>query len=430
MAPRERTRSKPITREEHIFHINNVEHTKKTLDNAVLKEKITSDDAFLIESYISERKATKHLSPGRVNKILYTLISWRQFIGPFRQNNILDIYRGIDSIKTGNYTFTLNSREVTGKYMQNTMSDHVRILKPFYLWLIEEEISSIPEKKLKAISPPAQDTMTKEASDMLSKEEVTAIIDSCTWSRDRALIHVLYEGGFRIGELGKLTWRDIKFDQTGVAVNVNAKTMKPRYIRLVLSRHSLAQWKADHPYPDDPTAPVFLTRDGKPVTYSGLAKQIQRLVKRAGIERRVTPHIFRHSRITHLIQDGLSESVIKLMMWGDVSTDMFKTYMHLTGSDIDRAVNEMHGIKDPEVDHEPKGLKPQQCMACYYINGPTQLFCGQCGAELNPKAVTEKVSLVGVLHKFVSKMSAEELAEVRDEIKRYEELKKLENMKK
>jgi len=43
--------------------------------------------------------------------------------------------------------------------------------------------------------------------------------------------------------------------------------------------------------------------------------QLKRLAKRAGIERHITPHIFRHSRITHLIKENVSESVIKLMMW-------------------------------------------------------------------------------------------------------------------
>ncbi|MDP3397179.1 MAG: tyrosine-type recombinase/integrase [Methanoregula sp.] len=52
---------------------------------------------------------------------------------------------------------------------------------------------------------------------------------------------------------------------------------------------------------------------------------MQRIVQWAGITKHVTPHLFRHSRITHIRNDGVQESVIKMMMWGTVNTTMFET---------------------------------------------------------------------------------------------------------
>ncbi len=46
-------------------------------------------------------------------------------------------------------------------------------------------------------------------------------------------------------------------------------------------------------------------------------------VKWTGIAKKIAPHIFRHSRVTHLINQGMKESVIKLMMWGNLITDTF-----------------------------------------------------------------------------------------------------------
>ena len=71
--------------------------------------------------------------------------------------------------------------------------------------------------------------MTKTAADLLTPDEVGAFIRSCKSVRDLAFYMALYEGGFRVGELGKLTWGQVKFDEYGVAINVDFKTGKPRY---------------------------------------------------------------------------------------------------------------------------------------------------------------------------------------------------------
>jgi len=196
---------------------------------------------------------------------------------------------------------------------------------------------------------------------------------------------MLYEGGFRISELGNLTWGDVKFDNNGVVVNTNAKTMKPRYIRLTMSRQYLATWKADYPFSPDPEAVVFITNRKEAITYDGVRRQILYITERAGITRKITPHLFRHSRITHLIQQGVSESVIKLMMWGSVKTDMFETYAHLTGTDIDRAMFELNGIKEPGK-AKPEKLEARQCPNCYEISGPLTNFCPKCGNQLTEEA--------------------------------------------
>jgi site-specific recombinase XerD len=61
-------------------------------------------------------------------------------------------------------------------------------------------------------------------------------------------------------------------------------------------------------------SPVFVTWEKSVPEYQSMRKQIERLAVRAGISHPITPHTFRHSRITHLIQEGVNESVIKLMM--------------------------------------------------------------------------------------------------------------------
>jgi integrase len=63
--------------------------------------------------------------------------------------------------------------------------------------------------------------MGKTVADLLTPDEVSSLIGGCHPIMDRSLIALLYEGGFRIGDLYQLTWGAISFDSYGVVVNIN-----------------------------------------------------------------------------------------------------------------------------------------------------------------------------------------------------------------
>lgn len=102
-------------------------------------------------------------------------------------------------------------------------------------------------KKVRAIRPPSKDTVTKKASDPLTPEEITQIIHACKKSVDRALIMLLYEGGFRIGEVAQMTWEDLSFNNGGVATSIKFKTAFARHIRAHMCTQYLLNWRADYP---------------------------------------------------------------------------------------------------------------------------------------------------------------------------------------
>jgi site-specific recombinase XerD len=364
------------------FHQIKADYPERSFAKALREGKITERDITLIRSFIAEMQSSRNTSTKRTYKQTYTLVGWRRFIGPFEQNDMAELYAGISALKSG------TSKRGQG-FKKNTIADHIVILKQFYLWLVENEYTKIPEKKIKALKTPKSETMTKVASDLLTTEEVTAMVNSCTRSCDRAIIMMLYEGGFRIGEIGAMNWGDLTFDKWGVIVNVNFKTNKPRYIRLVMARESLAKWKNDYPAkPVENNMPVFITEHQTALTHGSVAMQLKRLAKRAGIERHITPHIFRHSRITHLIKENVSESVIKLMMWGSLTTNMFQTYAHLTGKDIDNEILRTYGITESEGGEAMNEIRmePRQCPHCKLINGPVAEFCNSCGRSLTEVA--------------------------------------------
>lgn len=357
------------------FHCFKTDYADRAIAHAIQNSQITQDDAGLISAFISERRITNTISLKRAQKITSNLITLRRFINPYRENSITDIYRGIEKLNS-----SLSKRGTP--FSQNSRVDIIHICKQFFLWLIENEEIKLPEKKIHAIKLPRK-ISTIKASNLITGDEVLALISACMTSRDRAMISTLYEGGFRVGEIGELRWGALKFDGTGVIVNVTFKTDKPRYIRLVMSKEHLIKWKSDYPEEFTEDAFVFLNERRNPMTYPAVARQISRLATRAGITKHITPHLFRHSRTTHLLQQGVSESIIKLMMWGSVDSRMLINYAHLTGADIDREICNLYGIEISTTQVSGDTLVPRICPHCKEINSPVSSFCHICGHWLD-----------------------------------------------
>jgi len=337
---------------------------------------ITKDDVALIKEFITEKKASSGIGLSRVNKITYTLVHWRRFLPEYRGMTIADVYEGIDAMKNG-----ISTRGTPFK--QNTKHDFVRILKQFLTWLIESDYTTLPEKKVRRIRVPGTDPMTKTAAQLLTPEEVQQLYKACYRSYDRAMLTMIYEGGLRIGEVAQLRWKDLTFNRNGIVVNVNFKTNVPRYVPIIAGKEYITQWRMDYPGVPEDEAPVFINYRGTLLRNEAAIAQLQRLGERAGITKRLTPHLFRHSRITHMVQEGVPESVIKLIMWGSIHSKMLQTYAHLTGKDIDREMRRVYGLEDREEKGAKSILEPHICPHCHMIMPPAAEYCAICGESLN-----------------------------------------------
>ena len=399
------------------FHINNTSYGIKALERWKEKGNITPEDAILIEDYLIRRRADKDLSQGRVNKIMFTLLSWRRFVPEFTKNTIKDIHKGIDALKNGH---NMKRDDGNYQYSKNFVYDTVTIIKPFYVWLLETgqlpmnkedliedkkdshrytklELRDIALAKIRSIKRPKRDLMTKTVADILTEEEIKKMVEACESSRDRALLMLLFDGGFRIGELGKLTWGQISFDKYGAVVNVDEKTGKPRYVRLLAGAPYLAKLKDDYPFDPSGNNLVFVSHQKNPINYNAMYRQVRRIAERAGIKKKVHPHIFRHTRITNLIEKGIPESIIKSMMWGSLTTDMFACYSHLSNQSIDNALLEQAGIIRTEHLEKIDVLSPRQCPSCHLINSPTSRYCSQCGKPLTEDEIKSQSEIMTLI---------------------------------
>ena len=381
------------------FHLSDAQVSKNTHSlyaRSIEDGRVCIQDVDLIREFVNELAGK--ISVGREYKLVDSLILNREYFPPYDSCSTADVQEGIRNL--------IHAVDAEGKprYKQNTRTDRVKIAKRFFLWMCENGYGkNLNEKKIQKIRPPSPDKMTKTAAQILTEEEIQRMLEAANNSRDRALLSVLYEGGLRASELGDLTWGELRFTSWNVVLNTAGKTGKPRYVPLVLSRPYLAQWKND--YPGDATNPeayVFVTlrsakrhgREYPPLTYATVYYLLQTLAELAGIEKHITPHIFRHSRVTHLLQQRTPLTHVCKMMWGNLDTKQIQTYAHLVNEDMDDYIADLYGIQREgaeEREEDMNVLEPRQCKNCGHINAPTQNYCGICGDPLTDNAKEQAV---------------------------------------
>jgi integrase/recombinase XerD len=268
----------------------------------------------------------------------------------------------------------------------NTQRKHIILTKSFCEWLVNSELNTLLKiPGIKAIKPTPADKMTKTAGQMLSTVEVDKIITAGKNTRDRCLLSVLSESGMRPFECLRLKWGELKIDDFGVIINVSGKTNIPRFIRLVHSSPYVAAWRNDHPSPTD-TAFIFTSLKspaaGERITHSALKKILRLAVARAGVKK-ASPYLLRHSSVTRMLEEGYSDSTIRMVHWGSQTTNMLGTYGHVSATAIDAEILGMAGIKNLD----KKERKPvNQCPKCSRIVKPDDQFCPTCAGALSDVA--------------------------------------------
>lgn len=220
----------------------------------------------------------------------------------------------------------------------------------------------------------------KLPEDILTPEEVKALADAAINLRDRALILLLYESGARAGELIGLNIKDVTFDKYGACLILSGKTGMRR-VRVIDCVPDLKNWLNNHPRGRDPNAPLFLELRGKfnhLGNHATLANILKALKRRSGITKRVYPHLFRHSRATHLAKD-FTEQELKVIFGWTGGSRMPATYVHLSGADVDKKMLEKRGLLEGNSNTKVNELQMVTCKNCRFENSPTARFCTQCG---------------------------------------------------
>lgn len=229
-------------------------------------------------------------------------------------------------------------------YTSATRSRKIASLRSFMRFLREEGITS--DLRTRRLKTPRDGKPLPKA---LSIDEIESLLDQVTDAsspadlRDRAIVELLYAGGLRVSEVTNLDVDQINFDNS--TIRVLGKGSKERIVPIydaamdaVADYYALGRPRLGKI--QDPDA-MFLNARGTRITRQGLWLRLKQIAFDAGITRKITPHMLRHSFASHLLKGGASlRHVQELLGHENIATTQI--YTHLTSEHIRREYDAAH----------------------------------------------------------------------------------------
>ena len=216
-------------------------------------------------------------------------------------------------------------------------------IKSFFNYLLlEEVIDSSPAELIEApkSSRPLPDTLSTEEIDRL----ISSIEDSTTKGlRDRAILEVLYSCGLRVSELCDLKLGDIFFAEG--YIRVIGKGNKQRLVPMSSIARSRIQLYMDVRQKEKQKEEIlFLNNRGKKLTRVMIFTIIKQAAQRAGIDKKISPHTFRHSFATHLLEGGANIRQVQELL-GHENILTTEIYTHLDDSHLRQTLEDHLGLE-------------------------------------------------------------------------------------
>lgn len=303
------------------------------------------------------------------------------------QSSRVRIWRNLD--RDGKETLTKKSVALS----RSTLNSRKVIVKCFFKWLRQTEDYPQEVRHIKGSRPQADSIPTDE---LVTRQDLQALLQAHPDRRDKALIAFLYESGFRAGEVCALNVGSVEFlpQFAQVTLPKGAPGLKTgaRTIIIFDSRPFLQDWWENHPFKDDRSKPLFhsLSRRAPMVrmTNGALHGFVKKAGERAGIKKHLHPHLFRHSAATERVRLGWTEAHMRDFFGWTRSSDMPSHYVHLAGSDYQRMEMERRGLV-ADGDTARPALTGLLCPGCKHSNLLTAAFCQSCSRPISPRALED-----------------------------------------
>jgi integrase/recombinase XerD len=220
-------------------------------------------------------------------------------------------------------------------------------LKSFFNYLVFEDYRV--DNPLELIESPK---IGRKLPDTLSIKDIDTISNAVNLSkpegeRNRAIIETLYGCGLRVSELTTLKLSDLFFEEG--FIKVTGKGNKERFVPIgSLTQKYINIYRKEvrihlniQPSFEDT---LFLNRRGKQLTRAMIFTIVKRLAEKVGLQKNISPHTFRHSFATHLLENGADLSAIQLML-GHESITTTEIYMHVDRTHLANVIEQFHPRK-------------------------------------------------------------------------------------
>ena len=264
-----------------------------------------------------------------VNKLIAYLESNLITTGPIEINN--------ETIKRFVYELakTVNSR---------TQSRVISGLRSFFDYLIFENYRKT--NPLEQIETPR---IGRKLPDTLALKEINLMVASIDLTnplgeRNRAIIETLYSCGLRVSELTDLKISDLFFKES--FIKVTGKGNKQRFVPIGLNTQKFIKLYINHTrsllnIASEHMDTLFLNQRGKKLSRAMIFTIVKKLAQKVGIKKSISPHTFRHTFATHLLENGADLRAIQMML-GHESITTTEIYMHIDKSHLKQVMNKFH----------------------------------------------------------------------------------------
>lgn len=291
----------------------------------------------IILQFSNYLKLERSLAENSIQAYLRDLTKLRQFLelknlelGPeeIKQQNLLDFITYISELGMSRYS---QARILSG-------------IKAFYKFMLYEDL--IDKDPSALIETPK---LGRKLPDTLDLPEIEALLDAIDLStpegtRNRAMLETLYSSGLRVSELINLKISDL-YEDIGF-LQVTGKGNKQRLVPIgksalkhvkLYTHHVRNHLNIQKGYEDH----LFLNRRGKSLSRVMVFKVIKDLASQINLKKNISPHTFRHSFATHLIEGGADLRAVQEML-GHESITTTEIYTHLDRDYLKQIITEFH----------------------------------------------------------------------------------------
>ena len=297
--------------------------------------------------------------------------TWQSYIKEYQ--NYLRLERGLSKNTIENYTFDIEKLvlflhqheiqvspisiteetvqqfiyEISSKVNARSQSRIISGLKSFFNYLVFEDYRK--DTPLELIEVPKTG---RKLPDTLATEEIDALISAIDLStpegeRNRAMLETLYGCGLRVSELVGLKISDLFFEEG--FIKIHGKGNKERFVPIgELAEKYITIYKetirVHMPIQKGFEDTLFLNRRGRQLTRAMIFTIINNLADLIELNKKISPHTFRHSFATHLLENGADLRSIQLML-GHESITTTEIYVHLDRKHLTQIMNTFHPRK-------------------------------------------------------------------------------------
>jgi len=291
----------------------------------------------LFDKYISYLEVERNASPYTVRNYTTDLLGFFQFLRAKEIGSLEEI----DKHVMRDYLSHLMEQG----FVKASIARKLSAIRSFYRYLLRERI--ISTSPLATTSSPKLD---KRLPSFLTIEEVEKLLEAPDLStpqgqRDRALIELLYASGLRVSELVNINLKQVNLDSR--EIRVRGKGSKERMVLMGKPAAKALQTYLSQGRPKligkKETSALFLNRYGERLIERRVQRILEKYASLAGIDKRIYPHILRHTFATHLLDGGADLRVVQELL-GHANLTSTQIYTHVTQSQVKKVYLSAHPL--------------------------------------------------------------------------------------